>query len=201
MKSTSKKIRMVNDKYYTPHSVTFALLDVEDFGPVLDPCAGAGHIVDACRQRGIEARGSDIEPSGEDIDRLDWLGSNRAVADSDIITNPPYGKPDIGRRLMNGWLAVRFIEEALEDAGWFSRKVAMLLHADFDSGRTRAHLFTHRAFARKYVLTDRINWANLPATERSSTNHAWFVWDLAKRDLSAPTLHYLSAPTGMRGFR
>lgn len=199
MKSTSKKVRMPFEKYYTPHSVTNALADAEYFQRVFDPAAGAGHILDAFRLRGIPAYGLDIEPAREDIGRDDFLTGNKLIHDRDYVTNPPFG--------VQGQLAVRFIELSLIRARVYGRRVAMLLHADFDSAKTRRHLFADcPAFARKYTLTERIYWANfVEHTERSSTNHAWFVWDWSrleqKQALPAPTQHWLHAPAGMRGFR
>jgi hypothetical protein len=69
-------------------------------------------------------------------------------------------------------LAVKFIEHALE----LVPIVAMLLKIDFDSGRTRQHLFRNcPAFACKIVLLDRIEW--FPGEYGSSTNHCWMIWD------------------------
>lgn len=70
----------------------------------------------------------------------DFLAT-RSLPHSDIdsiVTNPPYG----GR----GRLACRFIEHALE----LAPHVLMLLRNDFNSARTRAHLFRDRpAFKHK----------------------------------------------------
>jgi hypothetical protein len=65
-----------------------------------------------------------------------------------IVTNPPFG--------IQGRTAVEFIERAL----WLAPVlVAMLLKIDFDSGRTRRHLFEQcPSFAGKVVLLDRIVW-------------------------------------------
>jgi hypothetical protein len=92
-----------------------------------------------------------------------------------IVTNPPYG--------VGGRLAVRFVEHALE----LVPIVAMLLKIDFDSARTRQHLFRHcPTFACKLVLLDRIEW--FPGEYGSSTNHAWFIWD--QRHSGPPTITY-----------
>jgi hypothetical protein len=50
----------------------------------------------------------------------------------------------------------------------------MLLPIDFDSGKTRRHVFQHPAFALKLVLLDRIKWFD---GQSGSTNHCWCVWD------------------------
>jgi len=83
-----------------------------------------------------------------------------------IITNPPYA------------LATEFIERALSlvPANGF---VAMLLRADFESARTRHHLFADcRLFSKKIVLTKRIRWIE-GSTGSPSFNHAWYIWDCA----------------------
>jgi hypothetical protein len=48
---------------------------------------------------------------------------------------------------------------------------------NFDSGKTRHHLFADNpAFARKIVITNRILW--IAGTDGSpSENHAWLVFD------------------------
>jgi hypothetical protein len=81
-------------------------------------------------------------------------------------------------------LALRFIEHALEH----SDLVAMLLQVDFDSGRTRKHVFRDcKAFVGKIVLVERILW--FPGTDGDpSDNHAWFVWDKLNR--KPPQLFY-----------
>jgi hypothetical protein len=64
-----------------------------------------------------------------------------------VITNPPFRR------------AREFIEHALAVTKPHEGFVAILLRVDYDSARTRQHLFAHcRAFARKIVLTRRIVW-------------------------------------------
>lgn len=92
-----------------------------------------------------------------------------------IICNRPYG--------YSGKLARQFIEHALK----LVPIVAMLLRVDFDSGRTRQHLFRNcLAFACKLTPLDRIEW--FPDEYGSSTNHSWFIWDQAHR--GPPTIAY-----------
>jgi hypothetical protein len=78
-----------------------------------------------------------------------------------VCTNPPYGS--------QGKLACQFISHALN----LVPVVAMLLRIDFDSGKTRTHLFRDsEAFARKIVLLDRIVWFERDArTGRLITTH------------------------------
>jgi hypothetical protein len=94
-----------------------------------------------------------------------------------IVTNPPYGA--------GGRLACRFIEHALE----LAPVVAMLLRVDFDSGRTRTHLFRDcLTFAHKIVLLDRIVWFEREGAPGPSDNHAWYVWN--RRHNGPPTIGY-----------
>jgi hypothetical protein len=97
-----------------------------------------------------------------------------------VITNPPFG--------YQGRTAVKFIEHAF----WLAPvAVIMLLKVDFDSGKTRTHLFKEcPIFAGKIVLLDRIVWFNRDDGEREapSDNHAWFIWNANHR--GPPTIHY-----------
>jgi hypothetical protein len=189
--TASAYARVEGDKYFTPAWVTAALLSVERFsGPILDPGAGAGHIVDVLKAAGLNGYGQDISPDRDDIFAMDFFDLSAAAACQNIITNPPYGK--------GGRLAVDFIRQALSlTAG--SRepgKVAMLLRVDFDSANGRREIFNdHPAFAAKYTLTKRIRWANLQQSAAGPTeNHAWFVWDWAKRRDAARAYGYLPLP-------
>jgi hypothetical protein len=152
--------RRKNDDYPTPPEVLDVLFDCIAFDDVIDPaCGKLKRVLKAAKRRGLDATGSDII-SGCSFFEYD-------NCERDIITNPPYGD----RR---GTLALQFIEHAL----WLSERhrklVAMLLPIDFDSGKSRAHVFQHPAFALKIVLLDRIRWFN---GQSGSTNHAWYLWD------------------------
>ena len=93
-----------------------------------------------------------------------------------LVDNPPYGQ--------GGRLAVAFAEHALNLMPF----VALLLSADFDSGRTRSHLFRDcPSFAGRLILLQRPIWfANGPASPSSN-----FVWMLSNRDhRGPPAVHY-----------
>lgn len=170
------------DKFYTPRWVTEALLSVETFaGGVWDPAAGRGDMLDVF---GPDSHGSDIAPERDGIQPIDFFEIKAGGRWPNIVTNPPFG---VGNRL-----AVQFIEHALEVTMATGGKVAMLLRVDFDSAKTRRHLFAeHSAFAAKYVLLKRIRWTNLPQMAAGPTeNHAWYVWDWRKRG-GAPSIGYL----------
>lgn len=164
-----EKIR--NDFYATPEWVTECLMVEEEFiGDILEPACGHGHISVYLKNNGLDVCTMDII-SHESVDVCaDFFSLNHLCLPNHIITNPPYGN--------GGRLATKFIEHALSLTERQSSKVAMLLRADFDSGKTRSHLFADcPAFKKKIVLTDRIAWANIKQTATPSVNHAWFIWD------------------------
>ncbi len=179
--------RIDGDRYFTPVWVAERVRQTifARYGAplsVVDLSAGAGHLLVPFQAKGIEVKGYDIQPDnslGMAIEKRDTLlnpiKSSRFIgrADADlIIMNPPYGE--------RGSLAIRFILAAL-DAVSRVGTVAVLLPVDFDSGKTRRHLFSdNKAFAGKLVLTQRIRWANVVQGKSGpSSNHAWFIWDKA----------------------
>lgn len=98
-----------------------------------------------------------------------------------VVTSPPYGH--------SGRLACAFIEHALK----LVPIVAMLLRVDFDSGKTRVHLFRDcYAFTGKIVLLDRIIFFERDdgTPEAPSDNHAWFTWDQRRVERRPPTISY-----------
>jgi len=191
--------RIEGDKYYTPAWPVEALCCAEKFtGPVVDPCAGGWDIVHTLSHFcGIFARGFDINPTPMGLsyqpmlqqqDFLLWDGGNGVFHDDwrDILTNPPYGE--------RGALALKFVEHALNLTEKRRGKIAMLLRVDFDSAITRRHVFDdHPAFSAKYTLLRRVRWVNLPQKSSGPTeNHAWFIWDWARRPGEGRYYGYLS---------
>lgn len=175
--------RIANDQYMTPPWAVELLLGVERiFGHVWEPACGEGAIVETLRKNcpcNVEA--SDIDPkhdpSGQSIDFLSPF-SGFMIPERwpwTIITNPPYGK--------GGRVARAFVEHALEISQIPDGKVIMLLPVDWDAAKGRQHLFEDfNGYVAKYTLLDRIRWTNLPQSESGpSQNHAWFVWDHARR--------------------
>jgi hypothetical protein len=158
--------RKANDLYETPEWVTEALLPHLPKGlHIWEPACGSGQMVRVlARQHSVEA--TDI------VTGTDFLKSANSYGCTAVITNPPYN------------LATEFIEHALTQADF----VAMLLRADFDSAKSRKHLFGDcKQFARKLVLTKRIRWFE-DSKGSPSFNHAWFIWD--RQHQGPPTLAY-----------
>lgn len=162
--------RKERDCYETPAWVTQALLPhLRSNLMIWEPAAGSGKMVTALAVGGYRVAGTDID-SGRD-----FLTTTPVLANA-IVTNPPYA------------LATKFIERALQLMMPQGGMVAMLLRTDFDHAASRAHLFaSHRAFAKKLVLTRRIKWF-ADSKGHPSFNHAWFIWDWRHR--GAPTLTY-----------
>ena len=139
---------------------------------VWDPARGSGRMVRALQSEGFKAGGS-----SHDFFKIKAL-PERVTA---IVTNPPYGP--------RGTTAVKFIEHALELPDIDT--VCMLLTIDFDSAKTRQHVFGDcRRFAMKLVLLDRISWWETDVTP--SQNHAWFIW--SKNKFRWPVIKYAERP-------
>jgi hypothetical protein len=144
--------RQPDDDYATPAWVAWTLtpylmLRKHSVSHVWDPAAGAGHLVEALqvadRHGQMEATFFRITGTTDDFLTRD-LPPDHVDA---LVTNPPYK------------LARQFIEHALELGPPKVRIIAMLLRSDFDSAKTRAHLFRDcPTFAHKIVLLDRIVW-------------------------------------------
>jgi hypothetical protein len=153
--------RKERDLYETPAWVTEALLP--HIGKCLslwEPAAGSGKMA-----RSLCAGGHRVATSDIHEDHLDFLERGKIYDElNGIVTNPPYV------------LAQEFIEHALDLMRPYGF-VAMLLRTDFDHAKTRQNLFAnHRAFAKKVVLTKRIQWFE-NSKGSPSFNHAWFIWD------------------------
>lgn len=165
--------RMPRDEYSTPEWVTKALIPHIPMrvANVWEPAAGNGKLSSVLEADQYSVFSSDIAGKPPvDFLREDCWGEFDA-----IITNPPYEH------------AREFIERSLRfmsDRG----AVAMLLRTDFDHAKTRQHLFAQcSAFAKKVVLTKRIQWFE-DSKGSPSFNHAWFIWDWRHR--GPPTLAY-----------
>lgn len=162
--------RLKHDRYETPEWVTDAIvphLKIDKRTMIHEPAAGSGKMVRALRRHGYRVSSGDITRGRDFLAKV----NDYPV----IVTNPPYSH------------AQEFVEHALACTDGHG-VVAMLLRVDYDSAKTRAHLFAdHPAFAKKIVLTQRIRWIE-NSTGSPSENHAWFLWRW--RNTKPPTIGY-----------
>ena len=147
------------ENYATPSWVVDALFKYEDFvTPIWEPAAGDGFMVEA-----LQAHSTNIIATSDNFFDLEHDAFS-------IITNPPFSK------------AEDFCYHALDNTVRLGGKVAMLLPVNFDTAKSRHRLFKGQPFKIKYILTERIRWANLEQKKNGpSTNHCWMVWDWSYR--------------------
>lgn len=175
--------RKKNDLYETPNWATEALIPYLPLRVhnVWEPSCGNGKIVDVLESAGYKVLGTDLARGCDFLDR-----SRAAYGNYDaIITNPPYKK------------AQEFIEHALWMMEIQKGCVAMLLRHDFDSARSRRHLFADcPQWARKIVLTRRIVWFERKDGKKAapSYNHAWYLWDWKHKGPATIAYHYDEQP-------
>jgi len=169
--------RQRDDAYETPAWVTRVVVPYlrQHCRHVWDPANGPGSkIASVLRDEGFGTIATNdnflvrTSPPDTDVDG--------------VCTSPPYG--------YGGRLACQFIVHALE----LVPVVVMLLRIDFDSGKTRTHLFRDcMAFDdRKIVLFDRITWFEREGASGPSENHSWYVWNLRHR--GPPAISYAGRP-------
>lgn len=183
----SEYIRQDNEAYFTPPWVTLLLLQKYRFnhaGGVYDPCCGDGQIVKACQSYGLKSDGQDLFDYGFRPKGVDFLSMSQLPDGfENIFMNPPYG--------YRSSLSVQFIEHSLKLISKTGGILAVLLKVNFDSAKTRDHLFDHNEmFAAEIRLKDRIRWTNLEQTASGpSENHSWFVWDARNQGRGAQKLY------------
>jgi len=161
--------RLPDDLYETPAWVTAALTShMKGVQYIWEPACGKGSMAKALAGwPGVRVRATDKAKG------IDFLSVAHCHHDA-VITNPPYSH------------AQEFITHALKLTKPHNGRVAMLLRIDYDSARSRQHLFGRcRAFAKKLVLTSRIRWI-AGSTGSPSFNHAWFIWDWKHAATGAP---------------
>jgi hypothetical protein len=164
----SEYARRDRDDYPTPPWVTETLIPhLKDakVTSIWEPAAGEGGMATTLTQAGFSVTSTDL---GGGINFLDHKTQAGERCDA-IVTNPPYG--------IQGKLAERFIERALDLTRPRQGVVAMLLKVDFDSGLTRRRFFADcPAWAAKLVLLKRIEWFKSENGMTPSENHAWYIW-------------------------
>jgi hypothetical protein len=164
----SEYVRKERDDYPTPSWVTETViphLKALNVTSIWEPAAGEGGMAAAFARAGFSVTATDLSGG---VNFLDEMARLHAGCDA-IATNPPYG--------LQGKLAERFIERALDLTRSSQGAVAMLLKVDFDSGLTRRRFFADcRAWMTKLVLLRRIEWFKSANGNTPSDNHAWYIW-------------------------
>jgi predicted RNA methylase len=168
--------RVERDCYPTPTWTTEALLEVIDVkGKRLwEHACGDGDMSEPLKAAGANVFSTDIESKYAD-EIFDYLSDEDPPKSNfdGAITNPPFG--------IGGRTAVAFIEKGLSRI--CNGFLALLLPIDFDSAKTRTHLFgSCPQFVGKIVLTDRCKWFVNPLNPKVSPkeNFAWYLWGNVK---------------------
>jgi hypothetical protein len=176
----SEYVRKERDDYPTPAWVTETViphLKALKVTSVWEPAAGEGGMAAVLTRAGFTVTATDLSGG---VNFLDDKAQALSRCDA-IVTNPPYG--------LQGKLAERFIERALDLMRPGRGVVAMLLKVDFDSGLTRRRFFADcPAWMTKLVLLKRIEWFKSLNGNTPSDNHAWFIW--SRRHDGPPRLAY-----------
>ena len=173
----SEYVRKDRDDYPTPAWVTETIiphLKALNVSSIWEPAAGAGGMAAALTKGGFAVTATDL------IGGVNFFEGKARRCEA-IVTNPPYG--------LQGKLAERFIERALDLMRPGRGAVAMLLKVDFDSGLTRRRFFSDcPAWMTKLVLLKRIEWFKSVNGNTPSDNHAWYIWSW--RHNGSPRLAY-----------
>jgi hypothetical protein len=166
--------RVDGDHYPAPDRTIAALAEHVDLAGkmVWEPCASSGQMAEALKAAGVTVFCSDIVDRGYPLNALLTFtnGVRPEFRFDGVVTNPAYGH--------QGKIAERSIEAGLHHIanGGF---LALLLSADFDSGKTRPSFFLDcPLFAAEIVPTRRIVWFSSPnpKKENPKENHAWYIW-------------------------
>ena len=185
--------RVERDHYPSPSWVVEALAEHVDLAGlhIWEPATGSGGMAEALKAAGASVYSSDIHRYGYKLDEvLDFTtGKHPRRRFDGLITNPPFG--------LRAKLAERFVEIGLQhiSGGGF---LALLLPADFDSAKTRSHLFAGCPhFAGKIILTRRIVWfANPDKREAPKENHGWALWQRGAIRGRQPVIRYAPRISG-----
>lgn len=161
--------REQNDYYATDPRAVELLLEQEKFAKYIwEPACGEGHISKVLLEHGYCVLSSDLVYRGYGVGRVDFLKERLDVANTDIITNPPYK------------FALEFAQKAL-DLIEDGHKVALFLRIQFLEGKKRRKFFEKNPPKVVYVASDRLQCAKngdfASYQVRPPVCYAWFVWE------------------------
>ncbi len=169
--------RFDRDEYFTIDAgwIIPALCSaVQVEGPILEPCAGRGHMVHELRALGFVVRGADLYAyanslvpdikTGANVLDLKSLAGYRF-----IVTNLPYREQ------------AAILAHLLPVAARDGVRVAVLARSEWSSAASRRELIHENAqFAGEVRLTKRPVWVR-PAIASPRHWFSWFVWSLKPR--------------------
>jgi hypothetical protein len=166
--------RVKGDFYVTPAAAVQPLLPFLEHGTIfIEPCAGAGDLVQHLEDAGMSCVGaSDIEPKADWIDRCDALddqdGAWMAHTSADmVITNPPW---------------TRALLHPMIDAFRLWRPTWLLFDADWMHTAQAVPYLRH---CHAVVSVGRVKW--MPGSKTvGKDNAAWYLF----KDHEGPTQFY-----------
>jgi hypothetical protein len=165
-----------NDFYIEPFWCGERLFAVEKFdGPIWDPAAGIGRIINAALKAGHATSATDLIARPKTIwpiKKLDFLKTRKIARGENIVCNPPFK------------IADAFVKHALKLG---AAKIAMLMPAGWIHGDERSRWLEKTPLRCIYFLAPR---PSMPpgrvilagiAPGNGTTNFAWFVWERGYR--------------------
>lgn len=160
--------RRKNDAYMTPDEAIAPLLSILPKGcSFIEPCGGAGAIVDFLEASGHECIDYfDIDPQREDVKKMDAFdyGINNYYAADTIITNPPWLRSKASDFLLHRMIKL-----------WSSiRPTYLLFDADWMHNIGSAELVEN--YCVKALPIGRVKWIQ-DSPHSSVDNVCWYLFD------------------------
>jgi hypothetical protein len=179
--------RVANDAYFTIEAnwLVPALLSAVDIrGPILEPCSGKGHLVDALRASGYAVKASELVDYGTGRSDISVGVDMFSLTEKDmegigsVVTNFPYDCDDEATHHILSIGKKHGLQLAsLAKSAWVQPQVR----------RTLIH--ENPAFDRIIFLTSRPRWVE--GTKMSPEQvYCWLVWDWQRDQSMAPTCHW-----------
>ena len=140
---------------------------------VLDPCAGAGAILRACRSRGVAARGIELhEGRAAEAGCACGDGLGADWRNRDVVMNPPYRS------------ALAWVQKGVEE----SRSCAALLRLSFLGSRSRAEFLQQNP--PRFIVHVSPRPSFVPGGGTDASEYAWLGWgDLPGAPAAGLTRH------------
>jgi hypothetical protein len=189
--------RLADDNYFTidaPWIIPALCRAINIEGPILEPCAGRGHMVRKLRALGFDVSAADLHayenPLVPDIEASAGVFDLKSLRGYRwLVTNVPYADQD------------RILAHVLPIAARDGCTVATLARSEWTSARERSALVhANPRFAGEIALTKRPIWIeHMPGDERRSPRHpfSWFIWSPEPvAEPEAPVLPFGTVATG-----